>query len=180
MRAGGTGQAASKAAAGSSGGRVSIAGHKANFGRVGKRKPGQCGAVPVRPPLARAVRLALAYWAGVFALGFMLGAARSLWLAPRVGELAAVAIELPVMIAASWWWARRLVAGRGLTGSEAAASGALAFALLLASEAALAAAFGRAVRDWLAALATPPGALGLAGQAAFAAMPWWARKAPPR
>src|SRR5690606_39056760 len=46
---------------------------------------------------------ALAYWAAIFALGFVLGTVRTLWLAPAVGELAAVALELPVMLGASAW-----------------------------------------------------------------------------
>jgi hypothetical protein len=122
--------------------------------------------------VARVVPPAVSYWAGVFALGVVLGTARVLWLAPTIGELAAVAAELPLMLAASWWLARRLVAGRALTPAEAAAMGALALALLLASEALLAIALGQGLRGWFAALASPPGALGLAGQLGFAALPW--------
>jgi len=47
------------------------------------------------------LRPALAYFLPVFALGFVLGTVRTLWLAPMLGELAAVAAELPVMLAAS-------------------------------------------------------------------------------
>jgi hypothetical protein len=126
--------------------------------------------------IARVVPPAVSYWAGVFALGVVLGTARVLWLAPTIGELAAVAAELPLMLAASWWLARRLVAGRALTPTEAAAMGALALALLLASEAILAVALGQSLPGWLASLASLPGGLGLAGQLGFAAMPWLVRR----
>jgi hypothetical protein len=124
----------------------------------------------------RVVDLAVSYWAGMFAFGVVLGTARVLLVAPRVGELAAVAIELPPMLAASWWLARRLTARRRLAAGAAVAMGALAFALLLASEALLALALGQDLQRWLATLTTAPGALGLVGQLGFAAMPWLVRR----
>ena len=116
---------------------------------------------------------ALAYWAGIFALGFVLGTARTLWLEPRWGPLAAVAAELPVMLGASWWWAGDLRRRHQLpTRAAAWAMGALAFALLLASELALAIMLaGGQAADWLAGLHQPAGALGLAGQVLFALIP---------
>jgi hypothetical protein len=121
----------------------------------------------------------LAYFAIVFALGFVLGTARVLWIAPRVGEMAAVLLELPVMLWASWR-AARILTRRYLIGGAppALAMGALAFALLMAAEMLLARAAGSTVRDWLTGLARTPGTLGLAGQLAFAAMPLLARRAP--
>lgn len=116
---------------------------------------------------------ALIYLAAIFALGFVLGTVRTLWLAPAVGHLAAVALELPVMLGASWWLARQLAARRPLPSRGAAlAAGGLAFALLMALDLALGLTlFGQGAGEWLAALATPPGALGLAGQALFALLP---------
>ena len=113
------------------------------------------------------------YWAAILALGFALGTVRVGWLAPRIGASAAVLVELPVMLAASAWLARRLTRRYRIAAAhDALAMGALAFALLLASEAALAVlAFGQAPRAWLASLATAPGALGLGGQLLFGAMP---------
>lgn len=127
------------------------------------------------------LRAATAYWALVFAAGFVLGTVRTLWLAPAVGPLAAVAIELPIMLVLSWL-AARMVLRRWPPVSQGAAlaTGALAFALLLGAELALALALGGTARGWLASLASAPGLLGLAGQAAFALLPWWlwSRSAP--
>jgi hypothetical protein len=132
-------------------------------------------------PLRTVVTLALAYWAAAIALGMVLGTARTLWLAPRTGALAAVLSELPVMLAASWAIARRLLAWRPLPSRGAAlATGLAAFALLLASEALLGGALGLTLRQWAASLATPPGAAGLAGQALYALLPaaaWRAARA---
>lgn len=119
------------------------------------------------------LRHALIYLAAIFALGFVLGTVRTLWLAPLVGPLAAVAVELPVMLGASWWLARRLAVRRPLPSRGAALlAGLIAFALLMALELALGLAlFGQSTQQWLAALTTPSGALGLTGQALFALMP---------
>jgi hypothetical protein len=126
------------------------------------------------------IRSALAYFAAIFALGFVLGTMRTLWLAPRLGETGAVLAELPVMLAASWWCARRIVARAALPGRGAAlALGGLAFALLLAAELALALLlFGETAAAWLASLARLPGALGLAGQMLFGLMPALAWRRP--
>lgn len=118
---------------------------------------------------------AVAYWAVVFALGFVLGTVRVLWLVPLVGLLPATAIELPVMLAASWlasgWLVKRFAI---TTGGEALATGLLAFALLMAAECALAVGMmGQTPAQWLADLRQPHAALGLAGQVIFAFMPWW-------
>jgi hypothetical protein len=125
-----------------------------------------------RFPVARA---ALAYWAWVFAAGFALGTVRTLWLAPRIGPLAAVAAELPIMLAISWNAARRVIARHVIVRrGDALAMGALALALLLLAEAALARVLGgQGVAAWAAQLATPHGELGLAGQALFALIPAW-------
>lgn len=122
------------------------------------------------------IRLAIAYWAGIFALAFLLGIARTLWLAARIGELPAVALEVPVILGASWLWARLLLRVYPLSAPQTLAMGAAAFILLIASEAALARLFGGTVEDWLAGMASPAGALGLAGQAGFGLIPWLAAR----
>lgn len=119
------------------------------------------------------LRPALTYFAGIFALGFVLGTIRVLWLVPALGENAAVLAELPVMLAASWLWARRVLRRQPLASRSAAlAMGCLAFALLLLAELALGLTlFGQSAGEWLAALGHLPGSLGLAGQVLFALMP---------
>lgn len=125
------------------------------------------------------LRPALAYFLPVFALGFVLGTVRTLWLAPMLGELAAVAAELPVMLAASWLLARRVVRRYAITrAGTALAIGLIAFALLLLAELALAMTLaGQTPVDWAAGLTRPAGALGLAGQALFALLPAMALRA---
>lgn len=123
--------------------------------------------------MTRALRAGLAYFAGVFALGFVLGTVRVLWLAPRLGEGPAVLLELPVMLAASWAWCGWLL-GRfrfppGITAPLL--MGGVAFALLMAAEFTLGAATGTPPASHLARWATGPGAAGLAAQIAFALFP---------
>lgn len=116
---------------------------------------------------------ALAYWALVFAVGFALGTLRVTLLAPAIGPFAAVACEVPVMLLASWWGAKVVLRHWPLPDRAARlAMGALALAVLMVAEAALARlAFGQSLSDWTAQLATAPGALGLAGQVVFALIP---------
>ena len=70
---------------------------------------------------------AMTYFAAVFALGFALGVMRSLVVAPLTGETAAVAVELPVMIAASWIVCARLLTRFRLAPGQALAMGLAAF-----------------------------------------------------
>lgn len=124
--------------------------------------------------MARIFHAGALYFALVFLAGFVLGAVRTVWLAPRLGELAAVALELPLILAASWvaagWVVKRL--GVPARGGPRLAMGSVAFVLLLAAEAGLGAALGRGAAAYFASLATPPGLLGLAGQIAYALFPW--------
>ncbi len=120
------------------------------------------------------IRSAAIYFAVVFAIGFVLGTVRVLWLEPRIGALTAVALELPIMLAAAW-----VVCGHILRRSQVTARhgadigmGVVALLLLLAAEFALGRlGFGRPAADQLAAYATWPGILGFAGQIGFAAIP---------
>jgi hypothetical protein len=122
-----------------------------------------------------ALALGLRYFAGVFAVGFALGTIRTLWLVPLVGEISAVAMELPFMLAASWWWGRRLLARQPLPLAGRAVMGGSAFAWLMLAELALSLAFGRTPAQHFAVMITAAGLLGLSGQLAFAAMPMLAR-----
>ncbi|MFN9496904.1 MAG: hypothetical protein ACK554_11835 [Erythrobacteraceae bacterium] len=118
---------------------------------------------------------AAAYWAAVFALGFALGTIRVLWVIPLVGLMPATLIELPLILTASWlaagWLVRRF---RIASTEEALTAGALAFAILMVAECALASVLtGQSPAEWLAGLRQPHALLGLAGQVVFALMPWW-------
>lgn len=118
------------------------------------------------------------YWALIFALGFVLGTIRVLWLAPRLGETLAGFVELPFILGASWLVARWLVRRFAIRQtSEALATGGIAFALLMAAELVLATTlFEMSASEWLANITRPPGLYGLLGQIAFALMPWLAAR----
>jgi len=57
----------------------------------------------------RIAAFAGAYFAAVFAVGFVLGTLRVTLVVPAVGERAAELAEMPLMIAASVWFAGRFV-----------------------------------------------------------------------
>lgn len=122
--------------------------------------------------MAKAVRMGTLYFAIVFAIGFILGALRTLVVAPLAGDVAAVVIELPLMLGASW-----LVCGRLLPALPAGirprlVMGGTAFALLMLAEYGMAIwFFGRSPAAYAAAMALPAGLIGLAGQIGFALMP---------
>lgn len=124
--------------------------------------------------MTTAFRAGAAYFALVFALGFALGTLRVLVLARLIGELGAVALELPVMLLASWaicrWLIRRL---RVATNVPARVTmGATAFALLMVAELGLSVwVFENNLATHLGHYATLRGALGLAGQVVFALLP---------
>jgi len=84
------------------------------------------------------LRSGLAYFALVFGAGFALGAVRLLWVAPRLGARAAELIEMPLMLAvvvlAARWLLRRFAQRRAAWYG----AGALAAALILAADFALA------------------------------------------
>lgn len=120
------------------------------------------------------VQAAISYFVIVFAAGFILGTIRTLMIAPVAGELAAVAMELPLMIAVSWW-ACGAVVKRLKPASEAPsriAMGLIALALLLLAEAAVSLGLqGLTLTQHLALYATGPVQLGFLGKALFALFP---------
>lgn len=121
-----------------------------------------------------ALRAGSAYFAVMFALGFALGTVRVVLLAPRLGAMTATLIELPVMLAASWLVCRWAVARWRVPWRPGArlAMGALGFALLISAEVGLGIlGFGRSVGEQFAAMLSPEGLAGLAGQLLFALFP---------
>jgi hypothetical protein len=116
---------------------------------------------------------ALAYFAPVFAAAFAFGALRVTLIAPAIGALAAVALEVPLVLLLSWLVAGRVLRRWPLSGTQALAMGGLAFVILMLAEFALAFALsGQTPAAYAATFATAPGALlGLAGQIGFALIP---------
>lgn len=124
--------------------------------------------------MGRALTAGVAYFGAVFAAGVILGTLRTLLLVPALGEVPAVVIEIPVMLTISWvvsrWLVRRFAVSARLP--ERVTMGVAALVLLLLAEAALAIlVFQRPFPAHLAHYTTLPGALGLAAQVCFAAMP---------
>ena len=124
--------------------------------------------------MAQAVRAGSVYFAIVFAAGFLLGTLRVFVLVPRLGETAAVLVELPVMLALCWFASRRIVAAFdvGPRASARLAMGGLAFALLMSLEVGLSLlVFRQSLTEFLAHYAAPAGLAGLAAQALFGLIP---------
>jgi hypothetical protein len=118
----------------------------------------------------------IVYFSLVFAVGFLLGTVRTLFVqdAPSAGRLLGVLIELPIMLGASWFLCRFVIRSFEVAPTVAAraAMGSLAFALLMLGELLVGALlFGRTPGEHFALYRDPSYALGLAAQIAFALMP---------
>lgn len=76
------------------------------------------------------------YFGVVFGVGFVLGAIRTLWIVPRIGNRKAELGELPFMIAVSFLAARYVVARLAIppTPQPRLELGGVALALMLAAE----------------------------------------------
>ncbi len=125
-----------------------------------------------------AIKAGEIYGAVLFAAGLVLGIARAILLAPRVGEVPAVALELPLMLVLAWglsgWVLRRWPVDRGA--APRLVMGAVAMIVLILCEVVFARlVFEIPLSGALAQLVTPPGLLGLAGQLAAAAIPLFRR-----
>jgi hypothetical protein len=120
------------------------------------------------------LRAAATYFALVFATGFALGAFRVPFLVPRIGERAAELLEIPIMLIAIVIAARFVVRRFALPPSAAAriGVGALALAMLVAAEIALAVALqDRSLGEYVASRDPVSGSVYLASLVLFAAMP---------
>lgn len=129
---------------------------------------------PARNRVLRACLAGLTYFALVFAAGFVLGTVRVLVLLPALGETAAVLLELPLILAVSWYACRGIIARLALSDGLPArlTMGGIAFGLLMIAEAALGMlGFGRTLAEHLAHYLSPAGMVGLLGQLVFAAFP---------
>ena len=114
------------------------------------------------------------YFIIVFAAGFLFGALRVTMVAPRLGAVPAVLVELPLILCVSWFacgWILRRWPMRTRDGEDVL-MGIVAFLLLMAGEAMLSVLLtGRPPADFLLRMLTAEGAIGLLGQIAFAALP---------
>ena len=124
--------------------------------------------------LAVSAKAGVAYAVTVFAIGFVLGTARILLLAPRLGATIAVSIETPIILTASWYvsstWMKCLVVGAEIR--TRILVGAVAFVTLMILEVALSIGlFHRSIGEYFAGLASLAGAIGLAAQVCFATSP---------
>lgn len=118
---------------------------------------------------------AVAYFFAVFLVGMVLGTLRVLMLEPSIGPLGATLVELPVMLAVSWWVCRAVMARFAVAAETSGrlAVGGLAFILLMAAEFSLGVfGVGLSPKQYFLGLGAPGPLLGLAAQLAFAAFPW--------
>ena len=115
------------------------------------------------------------YFAAVFAAGFCMGTVRTIGIAPRVGELSAVAAEIPLMLLFAWI-ACKFIRGRYPqlnTARSALAVGGFAFVLLLIAEALLSIGLtGLSLGQHAALYQELPVQIGLLGQVLFALLPF--------
>ena len=124
--------------------------------------------------MTTALKAGATYFAIVYLAGFVLGTVRVLLLAPRTGEVAAVLLETPIMLAASWIVSRWCTGRFGVPPEvrPRLAMGGEAFALLILGEAGVSMfAFGRSWEGTITAFLSPPGLIGLSAQVAFALLP---------
>ncbi len=126
--------------------------------------------------MTRAIAAGLVYFALVFSAGFFLGTVRALVIAPLTGELAAVLIELPIILLIAWsvcgWVIRISLVEGGLT--DRVLMGGTAFLTLIFAEWGLSVILiGETSREFFAEMISMAGLIGLAGQLCFALFPLW-------
>lgn len=132
--------------------------------------------------MSRTLLAACAYFASVFALAFVFGTLRTLVLMalPGLSPLAAVAVEVPLILAASWWLCGVVLRRWPVPADwlHRGVMGGVAFVLLQLTEAALALAMlDRSLAGYIASFHGAAAWLGLAAQVAFALVPLLRRPA---
>lgn len=121
-----------------------------------------------------ALKAAFAYFAIVFAIGFVLGTLRVVALAPHLGDALAVVVELPLMLAISWmscsWIINHFSVPRAWT--PRLTMGGVAFCVLIGAEIGVSVfGFKRSIVEHFATYQTASSIMGLLGQIAFALFP---------
>lgn len=123
-------------------------------------------------------RCAAAYFALVFAAGFLLGSVRVPLLVPRMGERLAELAEMPLMLVAIFLAAGHVVRRYGgrIGARDWLVVGVLALALMVIAELLLAGVLaGRDIGEYIAARDPVSGSVYLVMLLVFAAMPWLRR-----
>jgi hypothetical protein len=123
---------------------------------------------------AAPAKAGIAYGAIAFLIGFVLGALRVLAVAPHIGATAAVILEAPIILAASWRVSQSCMSRFGVAATIAAGAtmGCVAFATLIAGEIGLSVfVFRRPFAGFLEGYRSLTGEIGLAAQIAFAMFP---------
>lgn len=122
---------------------------------------------------ARTLKAGALYCLVVAAAGVALGETRILLVTPLAGELPAVALEAPIMLAIAWyacgWAVERLEVSQLF--SDRLAMGGVALAGLISAEGAVAMANGRTPIEYFADYARSAILLGVMAQLAFAVFP---------
>lgn len=124
--------------------------------------------------MAAAFRGGIVYFALVFAIGFGFGVVRQTLVIPRIGELAAVLLEVPLLLALAWPLCRRVVRRFAVAPllADRLVMGLVAFGLLMLAELLLAVTLaGQTPAQHWARYAELPVQIGLAGQILFALIP---------
>lgn len=124
--------------------------------------------------MKRAFAAATFYFFALFALGFVLGTIRVLFVAPRIGVLGATLTEVPLILIVAFFMCRWAI-GRWQVPPTLSARGSMAlwFLVLLAILETLVgvALFGRTLSATWAGLATPAGLIGLTAQVIAVLLP---------
>lgn len=115
----------------------------------------------------------------VFPCAFVIGTIRVLLVVPRLGELLAVALEIPLVLLISWfaarWCARRFQVRQ--QAGPLLLMGGFAFLLLMLLEVGLSVTiFGDSLGRYVSKFGTAAGAIGLASQLGFATIPLLQRR----
>ena len=123
--------------------------------------------------MPQSILAGLAYFGCVFAVGFALGVGRTVFLAPRLGETAAVALELPIVLAIAWiacHWSPSTSHAQPIP--AACGDGSSRLPCLMAAEGSISLLLaGRGLAEHIELYRELSHLLGLAGQVAFAIVP---------
>lgn len=121
-----------------------------------------------------AIKGGVFYAAGVFVIGFGLGIARTLFIAPLVSQEWAIMIELPVILTFSWLLCGRSVQKMQVSDKlfDRALMGTVALLFLICAELALWLLISsQPIASFFSRYGTPAGFIGLGGQLLFALFP---------